>query len=74
MALSRQRRRPGSLRRRSGAAKYANPGGLVVAGRDKYQGQAFKDALAAGGTVLIYLNAVVDNPYGIYHKLLKNRS
>ncbi len=55
----------------SGAAKYANPGGLVVAGRDNYQGQAFKDALAAGGTVLIYLDAVIDNPYGRYHELLK---
>ena len=36
----------------SGAAKYANLGGPVVAGRDNYQGEAFKDVLAAGGTVL----------------------
>ena len=46
----------------SGAMAYAHPGGLVVAGRDNYQDQAFKDVSAAGGTVLIYLDAVIDNP------------
>lgn len=56
------------------AAPYANPGGLVVAGRDNYQDQAFKDVSAAGGTVLLYLDAVIDNPYGRYHDLLINAS
>ena len=56
------------------AARYAYPGGLVVAGRDNYQGQAFKDVSAAGGTVLIYLNAIIDNPHGRYHELLNNPS
>jgi hypothetical protein len=56
------------------AAKYAYPGGLVVAGRDNYQGQAFKDVSDAGGSVLIYLNAIIDNPHGRYHELLNNPS
>ena len=56
------------------AAKYAYPGGLVVAGRDNFQSQAFKDVSAAGGTVLIYLNAIIDNPHGRYHGMLNNPS
>ena len=56
------------------AATYAYPGGLVVAGRDNYQGQAFKDVSAAGGTVLIYLDAIIDNPYGRYHEMLNKAS
>ena len=56
------------------AAQYAYPGGLVVSGRDNYQGQPFKDVSAAGGTVLIYLNAVIDNPYGRYHEMLNEAS
>ncbi len=56
------------------AAKYAYPGGLVVAGRDNYQGQPFKDVSAAGGTVLIYLDAIIDNPHGRYHDMLNNAS
>jgi hypothetical protein len=56
------------------AASYAHPGGLVVAGRDNYQAKAFKNVSAKGGTVLIYLNAIIDNPYGRYHKLLIKRS
>jgi hypothetical protein len=55
-------------------AKYANPGGLVVAGRDNYQGQAFKDVSAAGGTVLIYLDAVIDICTAATHDLLINPS
>jgi hypothetical protein len=58
----------------SGAAPYAYPGGLVVAGRDNYQEQAFKTVSAAGGTVLIYLDAVIDNPHGRYHDMLINQS
>ena len=33
-----------------------------------------KDASAAGATVLIYLDAIIDNPYGRYHDLLNNAS
>ena len=58
----------------SGARAYAHPGGLVVAGRDNYQDQAFKDVSAAGGSVLIYLDAVIDNPHGRYHQLLNSAS
>lgn len=56
------------------AKKYAHPGGLVVAGRDNYQARAFKDVSVAGGTVLIYLDAVIDNPHGRYHTMLIKRS
>ena len=58
----------------SGAQQYAHPGGLVVAGRDNYQGQGFKNVSAAGGSVLMYLDAIIDNPYGRYHALLNQRS
>ena len=56
------------------AVQYAHPGGLVVAGRDNFQGQGFKDVSAAGGTVLIYLDAIIDNPHGRYHEMLNNTS
>lgn len=56
------------------ARPYAHPGGLVVAGRDNYGDQEFKDVSAAGGTVLIYLDPVIDNDYGRYHDLLDNAS
>jgi hypothetical protein len=46
----------------------------VVAGRENLGGQAFKDVSAAGGTVLIYLDAFIDNPHGRYHDLLNNAS
>ncbi|SNT02573.1 hypothetical protein SAMN06893096_11362 [Geodermatophilus pulveris] len=58
----------------SGAVAYAHPGGLVVAGRDNYQDQAFKDVSAGGGSVLIYLDPIIDNPYGRYHDMLINPS
>lgn len=57
-----------------GTSDYAHPGGLVVAGRDNYADQAFKDVSAAGGTVLIYIDPVIDNPYGRYHRLLNDAS
>jgi hypothetical protein len=56
------------------AASYAYPGGLVVAGRDNYHGKAFKNVSAKGGTVLVYLNAIIDNSHGRYHRLLNERS
>lgn len=58
----------------SQAEQYAHPGGLVVAGRDNYEDQAFKDVSAAGGTVLIYIDPVIDNPHGRYHELLDKPS
>ncbi|HEX8227062.1 MAG TPA: hypothetical protein VF572_04310 [Candidatus Saccharimonadales bacterium] len=53
---------------------YAKPGALVAAGRDNYQAQGFKDVSAAGGTVLIYLDAMIDANYGRYHAMLLNAS
>lgn len=58
----------------SGVSAYAHPGALVVAGRDNYGDQAFKDVSAAGGTVLIYLDPVIDASYGRYHELLNQSS
>ena len=57
----------------SGATAYAQPGGLVVAGRDNYQDRAFKDSRLRG-SVLIYLDAIVDNAHGRYHEMLFNAS
>jgi hypothetical protein len=58
----------------STAVAYAHPGGLVVAGRDNYQDQAFKSVSAGGGSMLIYLDAIIDNPHGRYHDMLLNAS
>ena len=57
-----------------GALPYAHAGALVVAGRDNYDDKGFRDVSAAGGTVLIYLNPVIDNSYGRYHRMLVDRS
>ena len=56
------------------AIAYAHPGGLVVAGRDNYADQVFKDISAAGGTVLIYLDTIINNSYGRYEDMLINES
>jgi len=56
------------------AVNYAFPGSLVLVGRDNYNFQVFKDISAAGGTVLIYIDALVDNAYGLYAGLLINSS
>ena len=58
----------------SGATAYAHPGGLVVAGRDNYQDQAFRTVSAGGGSVLIYIDAIIDNAHGRYHDMLINAS
>ena len=58
----------------SGARPYAHPGGLVVAGRDNYRDRGFKDVSVAGGTVLLYLDPIIDNPHGRYHEMLLKRS
>jgi hypothetical protein len=57
-----------------GTSAYAHPGGLVVAGRDNYADQDFKDVSAGGGTVLIYLDPVIDASYGRYHEMLNESS
>jgi hypothetical protein len=56
------------------AIAYAHPGGLVVAGRDNYADQVFKDVSAGGGTVLIYLDTIINNAYGRYADMLINKS
>lgn len=58
----------------SPALAYAQPGGLVVAGRDNYQEKPFERVSARGGTVLIYLDPIIDNDHGRYHALLLLRS
>jgi hypothetical protein len=57
-----------------GVQEYAEPGGLVVAGRDNYGDRAFRDVADAGGTVLVYLDPIIDNDYGRYHELLLQES
>jgi hypothetical protein len=54
----------------SSAKPYAHRGSLVVAGRTNYQGRAFKDVSRSGGTVLLYLDVMIDNAYGRYHRML----
>lgn len=58
----------------TGLSAYNHPGAMAIAGRDNYNFQPFKDMSAAGGTVLIYLDAMLDNAYGTYHDLLINSS
>ena len=58
----------------SGATAYAHPGALVVAGSDNYRAPAFQEVSAKGGSVLIYLDAVIDNPYGRYAHMLNMAS
>ncbi|RZT87877.1 hypothetical protein EV383_4809 [Pseudonocardia sediminis] len=57
-----------------GATAYAEPGGLVVAGRDNYRDPAFRTVAEAGGTVLVYLDPMIKNSYGRYHQLLFDES
>jgi hypothetical protein len=58
----------------AGVEAYAHPGGLVVAGRDNYQDPGFREVSAGGGTVLVYLDPVIDNDHGRYHRLLVQES
>jgi hypothetical protein len=58
----------------TGISAYNHPGAVAIAGRDNFAAQGFKDMSAAGGTVLIYLDAMLDNAYGTYHDLLINSS
>lgn len=58
----------------SAVTPFAHRGALIIAGRDNYADQPVKDASAAGATVLVYFDAVIDNPYGRYHAMLDNAS
>jgi hypothetical protein len=58
----------------SAVTPFAHNGALIIAGRTNYADQPVKAASAAGATVLIYLDAVIDNPYGRYHDMLSNPS
>jgi hypothetical protein len=53
---------------------YAKPGALVIAGRDNYGDPAVKNISGAGGSVLIYLDPMIDNSYGRYHQMLMQSS
>lgn len=54
----------------AGLEAYAHPGALVVAGRDNFASAAFDQVAAAGGTVLLYIDPVIDNAHGRYHEML----
>ena len=58
----------------SAATPFAKRGSLVIAGRDNYADAPMKAVSVAGGTVLVYLDAVIDNPYGRYHQMLNEKS
>lgn len=52
------------------ALAYARPGALVTVGRDNFASPTAKKLAAGGATVVIYLDPVIDNPWGRYHSLL----
>jgi hypothetical protein len=58
------------------AEAYAQPGGLVVTGQGNYGDQVFKDISAAGGTVLVYLDPLLNETGAgaTYQNLLNNAS
>lgn len=56
------------------ARAYQHPGALIISGRDNFDATEMKDASKAGATVLVYLDIVIDNSYGRYHKLLDDAS
>lgn len=58
----------------AGLDAYAKPGALVVAGRANYADAGFTKVSAAGGTVLVYLDPIIGNPYGRYATLLMTNS
>ena len=58
----------------SAAKPYAKRGALIIAGRDNYADRPMKNASAAGATVLVYLDAIIDASYGRYHEMLVKRS
>ena len=58
----------------AGVTQYAHPGGLVIAGINNYDDPAMKAVSAGGGTVLMYLDTIVDNDAGRYGNMLLNSS
>ncbi|WP_299050330.1 hypothetical protein [uncultured Nocardioides sp.] len=56
------------------AEPYARRGSLVIAGRENFGSPAMKDVSRAGGTVLVYLDPIIDNAYGRYHQMLNKPS
>ena len=58
----------------SAATPFAREGALIVAGRTNYADKPMKDASAAGATVLIYVDPIIDNAYGRYHEMLHKQS
>lgn len=58
----------------SAARAYQHNGALIIAGRDNFDSADMKKASEAGATVLVYLDVVIDNDYGRYHKLLDDAS
>lgn len=56
------------------AMPYAFEGSMVIAGRTNYNSREMKSVSAAGGTVLVYIDALIDNDYGRYHEMLLNPS
>lgn len=76
-ALTQMPTQPGTFVYNDGgdvAKSFAKPGALIVAGRVNYNRQSFKEASQAGATVLIYLDVVLHNNWGPYHKLLYDAS
>lgn len=68
---------PGAIVYGSGltnAAAWAHPGAIVIAGRDNYDGAWAKTIAAGGGTVLVYLDTIINASYGRYHDKLINAS
>ena len=53
---------------------YAEPGGLVIAGRISYDNADFQAVAAGGGCVLLYFDPMIDNDFGTYADLLINSS
>jgi hypothetical protein len=58
----------------SGLTAYERPGALVISGRKNFADPGFRRVSAAGGSVLIYLNPVIDNSFGRYQTLMLERS
>ena len=56
------------------SSAWAKPGALVICGRDNCGGQGFKNVSAAGGTVLVYLDTIVNVKAGRYHDPMLNQS
>lgn len=55
-------------------SSYATPGALITVGRTNYADDFALEIAAGGGTVLIYLDPVIDNAFGRYHDMLINAS